>query len=96
MRRGDVVAVHSLRRGMAEALEAIAHGDKETSEVVGRTISELPLEDGTIIGAVVRGNQVIIGHNDLEIEAEDHVIVFVVDKKLIPAVEDLFQVGVTY
>ena len=96
VRRGDVVAVHSLRRGMAEALEAIAHGDKETSEVVGCKISELPLEDGTIIGAVVRGNQVIIGDNDLEIEAEDHVIVFVVDKKLIPEVENLFQVGVTY
>ena len=50
VRRGDVVAVHSLRRGMAEALEAIAHGDKETSEVVGCKISELPLEEGTIIG----------------------------------------------
>ena len=96
VRRGDVVAVHSLRRGMAEALEAIAHGDKETSEVVGCKISELPLEEGTIIGAVVRGNQVIIGESDLEIEAEDHVIVFVVDKKLIPEVENLFQVGVTY
>lgn len=96
VRRGDVVAVHSLRRGMAEALEAIAHGDKETSEVVGKKISDLPLGDGTTIGAVVRGHQVIIGHNDLEIEAEDHVIVFVVDKQLIPAVEDLFQVGVTY
>jgi len=96
VRRGDVVAVHSLRRGMAEALEAIAHGDKETSEVVGKKISDLPLGDGTTIGAVVRGHQVIIGHNDLEIEAEDHVIVFVVDKQLIPSVEDLFQVGVTY
>ena len=96
VRRGDVVAVHSLRRGMAEALEAIAHGDKDTSEVVGRTISELPLGEGTIIGAVVRGNQVIIGYNDLEIEAEDHVIVFVADKALIPDVENLFQVGVTY
>lgn len=96
VRRGDVVAVHSLRRGMAEALEAIAHGDKNTSEVVGRKISELPLGEGTIIGAVVRGNQVIIGYNDLEIEAEDHVIVFVADKALIPDVENLFQVGVTY
>ena len=96
VRRGDVVAVHSLRRGMAEALEAIAHGDEQSSEVVGRKISELPLGEGTSIGAVVRGNQVIIGHQDLEIEAEDHVIVFVVDKALIHDVEDLFQVGVTY
>ncbi len=96
VRRGDVVAVHSLRRGTAEALEAIAHGDKDSSEVVGRKISELKLGEGTTIGAVVRGNQVIIGHDELEIEAEDHVIVFVTDKKLIAAVEDLFQVGITY
>ncbi len=96
VRRGDVVAVHSLRRGMAEALEAIAHGDKDTSDVVGRKISELPLGSGTVIGAVVRGNQVIIGHNELEIEAEDHVIIFLVDKTLIPEVENLFQVGVIY
>ncbi len=96
VRRGDVVAVHSLRRGTAEALEAIAHGDRDSSLVVGRTISELDLGEGTTIGAVVRGNQVIIGHNDLEIEAEDHVIVFVTDKQLIPAVENLFQVGITY
>lgn len=96
VRRGDVVAVHSLRRGMAEALEAIAHGDRETSLVVGRSIAELPLGEGTIIGAVVRGNQVIIGHNDLEIEAEDHVVVFVADKEQIPDVEKLFQVGAVY
>ncbi|MEM7260309.1 MAG: Trk system potassium transporter TrkA, partial [Pseudomonadota bacterium] len=55
VRRGDVVAVHSLRRGSAEALEAIAHGDSSTSEVVGLTISELPLPSGSVIGAVVRG-----------------------------------------
>jgi len=96
VRRGDVVAVHSLRRGTAEALEAIAHGDAATSEVVGRKVSDLPLGDGTKICAVVRGNQVIIGQKDLEIEAADHVIVFVVNKTLIAAIEDLFQVGVTY
>jgi len=96
VRRGDVVAVHSLRRGMAEALEAIAHGDRETSQVVGRKLSELPLKEGTIIGAVVRQNHVIIGDNDLKIEAEDHVIVFVTEKKHISSVEELFQVGATY
>ncbi len=96
VRRGDVVAVHSLRRGAAEALEAIAHGDVDTSEVVGRKISELPLGTGTIIGAVVRGKQVLIADPDIVIEAEDHVVMLVVDKSLIHDVENLFQVGVTY
>lgn len=96
VRRGDVVAVHSLRKGSAEALEAIAHGDMETSEVVGRKISDLPLHSTSVIGAIVRGKDVIIAHDELVIEAEDHVIILVVDKNHIPEVEKLFQVGVTY
>lgn len=96
VRRGDVVKVHSLRRGAAEAIEAVAHGDKTTSKVVGRQICELKLPPGTTIGAVVRGNDVIIAHHDTVIEPEDHVILFLIDKKYISDVEKLFQVGITF
>ena len=96
VRRGDVVKVHSLRRGAAEAIEAIAHGDKTTSKVVGRQICELKLPPGTTIGAIVRGNDVIIAHHDTVIEPEDHVILFLIDKKYISDVEKLFQVGITF
>ena len=96
IRRGDVAVVHSLRRGAAEAIEAIAHGDKNSSKVVGRVIAEIKLPPGTSIGAVVRGEEVIIAHHDTMIEADDHVILFLVDKKRIPEVEKLFQVGVTF
>jgi trk system potassium uptake protein TrkA len=54
VRRGDVARVHSLRRGAAEALELIAHGDRNTSQVVGRRIEELPVIQGAHIGAIVR------------------------------------------
>jgi len=96
VRRGDVVMVHSLRRGAAEAIEAIAHGDANTSKVVGRAIDEIKLPPGTTIGAIVRGEEVLIAHRDTVIEAEDHVLLFVVDKKRIPEVERLFQVGVIF
>ncbi len=96
IRRGDVAVVHSLRRGAAEAIEAIAHGDKKSSKVVGRRIEEIKLPTGTSIGAIVRGNEVIIAHHDTMVEADDHVILFLVDKKRIPEVEKLFQVGVTF
>lgn len=96
VRRGDVVRVHSLRRGAAEAIEAIAHGDHTTSKVVGRTIDELKLPYGTTIGAIVRGNDVIIAHHDTVIEPEDHVILFLIDRKYISDVEKLFQVGITF
>lgn len=96
VRRGDVVAVHSLRRGAAEAIEAIAHGDEKTSKVVGHKIEEIDLPEGTTIGAIVRGKEVIIAHHDTIIEAEDHVILFMVDKTKIQDVERIFQVGVTF
>ena len=91
VRHGDVVVGHSLRRGAAEAIEAVAHGDKEHSRVVGRTIGEIDLPPGTTIGAVVRGDQVLISHHDIEIQTGDHVILFMVDKQHILQVEKLFE-----
>ena len=100
VRRGDVVAVHSLRRGAAEALEAIAHGDSKSSRVVGRRIEEIDLPAGAMIGAIVRTtggrSEVIMAHHDTQIRAEDHVIVFVTNKRMIPKVEKLFQVSVGF
>jgi trk system potassium uptake protein TrkA len=91
IRRGDIVNVHSLRRGAAEAIEAIAHGDEQTSKVVGKQIKDIKLPPGTSIGAVVRADQVLIAHSDTVILANDHVILFLVDKKFIGDVEKLFQ-----
>ena len=96
VRRGDVVAVHSLRRGAAEALEAVVHGDRDSCRVTGRRVEEIELPAGAIIGAVVRGSDVLMAHHDTRIEAEDHVIVFVTDKKMLPRVEKLFQVGARF
>lgn len=96
VRRGDVVVVHSLRRGAAEAIEAIAHGDAHSSKVVGRTIEEIPLPPGTTICTIVRGDKVIMVHHDTVIEAEDHVIIMVTDKRHVREVEQLFQVGITF
>lgn len=96
VRRGDVVNVHSLRRGAAEAMEAIAHGDKNSSRVVGRAIEDINLPKGTTIGAIVRNSEVLIAHDATVVEPEDHVILFLVDRKHIPDVERLFQVGFSF
>jgi len=96
VRRADVVRVHSLRRGAAEALEAIAHGDEKSSKVVGKAIRDIGLPHGTSIGAIVRGTDVLIGHDDVVVESDDHVILFLMDKRQVSAVERLFQVGLTF
>jgi len=96
VRRGDIVNVHSLRRGAAEAMEAIAHGDKHTSKVVGRALEDIALPPGTTIGAILRDDKVLIAHDDIVVQTDDHVILFLVDKSRIPDVERLFQVGFTF
>jgi len=107
VRRGDCVAVHSLRRGAAEALELVAHGDPKSSRVVGRRVEQIELPKGATIGAIVRRRarerapdggdyDVIIAHHDTLIETEDHVIVFVVNKRMVPRIEKLFQVEVGF
>lgn len=96
VRRGDIVNVHSLRRGAAEAIEAIAHGDSHSSKVVGRKIRDIRLPPGTTISAIVRGDEVIMAGSDVVIEAEDHIILFVMKKRHIADVERLFQVGLGF
>ena len=114
VRHGDVAEVHSLRRGAAEAIELVAHGDRKTSKVVGRRIEELNLPQGVTAGAILRRKvplaegvheasyptrselKVVIAHHDTLIEPEDHVILFVVNKRLVPKVERLFQVGIGF
>ncbi|MGE5793245.1 MAG: Trk system potassium transporter TrkA, partial [Bacteroidota bacterium] len=111
IRRGDVVAVHALRRGAAEALELVAHGDEKTCKVIGKKVEEIQLPRGATIGAIVRrlprpeverisdlaarerDAEVIMAHHDTTICTDDHVIMFVANKRMIPKVEKLFQVG---
>jgi trk system potassium uptake protein TrkA len=113
IRRGDVVAVHSLRRGAAEALELVAHGDEKTCKVIGKRVEDIPLPRGAAVGAIVRAvggtpeamadlaprereSQVLMAHHDTVIMPDDHVIVFVANKRMIPKVEKLFQVGFSF
>jgi trk system potassium uptake protein TrkA len=96
VRRGDVVKVHSLRRGAAEAIEAVAHGNARESRVVGRLIDEIRLPRGATISAIVRGDEVLMAHHDTQIKAEDHVILFIADRRQIDEVERLFEVGASF
>lgn len=96
VRRGEFSNVYSLRRGAAEAVEVIAHGNKKDSKVVGRSLAEINLPEGVTIGAIVRGEEVIIAHRHVVIQSDDHVILFLVDKHSIREVEKLFSVGITF
>ena len=91
VRKGDVKNVASLHHGIAEAIEIVAHGDVNTSNIVGRSIRDLRLPIGCIIGAILRNNDVLIARKNLEIQDGDHVVIYLSDKKNVSDIEKLFQ-----
>lgn len=66
VRQGDVAEVHALRRGAAEALELVAHGDAKTSKIVGKRIDQIDWPHGVTVAAMVRNfdKAVVIGQTD--------------------------------
>ena len=92
IRRGDVVTVHSLRQGAAEAIEIVAHGDRKTSQVVGRRLDELKLPESATVGALMRDGEILFAHKEIQIESGDHLIIFIANQQDVDAVEKLFQV----
>ncbi len=89
-RKGDTMAVYSLRYGKAEALEVIVHGNEITSNVVGRKIGQIELPDGVKIGCIVRDEVVIMGTHDVVIKENDHIIIVLTNVSKIHEVESLF------
>jgi trk system potassium uptake protein TrkA len=96
VRGGDIVAVHRLRQGVAEAVEAVAHGDRATSKVVGRRVGDIALPRGASIGALVRGDDILLPDEDTVVASGDHVIVFVPSRHHMARVEKLFQVSASF
>lgn len=96
IRQVDVVSVHALRGGNAEALEFIVHGDKKQSDIVGKKIKKIKLPSGCVLCFIIRKDEIILATDEDIIESEDHIILFLTEKKSVPAVEKLFQVKATY
>ena len=92
IRRGDVEAVHPLRGGNSEAIEIVAHGDKDTSKLVGRRVSAVRWPNGCHVAAVVRGDEVFMGHQDVQLADGDHIILFVARRRVVSELEKLIQV----
>lgn len=88
VRQTGMVRIHTLRRGRAEAMEAVA---RSNSRMVGLRIDAVPLPKSATISVIVRGEKVIQAHHDTVVEADDHLIVFVSDRRQIQQVERLFR-----
>ena len=91
IRRGNIVKAHSLLGGIAEVIETIVQGDPATSKIIGKAIEDISLPKGVMISAIARGNDMLMAHDNIVIEANDHLILFLTDKHVVHEVEDLFK-----
>ena len=87
-----MVKVHSLRRGVAEAIETIVKGSTNgKGDVIGKELGNIRLPVGATIGAIIRKDKAKIAHDDVKLREHDHVILFLTDKKLLPKVQQIFS-----
>lgn len=90
VRRGSTAVVHTLRRGAAEAIEVVVHGNEHNSQIVGRKVEDVAWPPATIVGALVRENgELLMAHHNTVIATGDHIVLFVTDREQVLAVEKL-------
>ena len=92
IRRGKILSVSSLPEENAEAFEAVA---METSDIVGRPLREIEFPRDAIVGALVRGSEVIIPKGSTVIEPGDRVMIFAL-KPAVPQMEKMMTVKLEY
>ncbi len=92
VRRGRIRSVHSIPEGFGEVIEAEA---LETSSLVGVAIREADLPDGVLVGAIVRGEEVIIPRGDTVIRTNDLVVIFAATEA-VRKIEKLFAVKLEF
>jgi trk system potassium uptake protein TrkA len=92
VRRGRIRAVHSLREGFAEIIEAEA---LETSSLVNQPLKDLRMPAGIIVGAIVRGEEVIIPRPSTVIKPHDRVIILAAAGQ-VRKVEQMFSVRLEF
>ena len=84
--KAKIERAHTFKKGKSEALELIA-SQEITPKIIGKGVDDIKLPDGCTISAIIREKEVKIAHHDVKIHENDHLIIFLSDKKLFPALE---------
>lgn len=92
IRKGDIISVYPLRRGEAEIIEAVIHGTRKTSKIVGRPFSQVKWPHGCDVAAVIRENNFVNINQETTLQENDHVIFFVSRRKVVHELEKILQV----
>jgi len=89
IRRGKIISLTLLKEGEAEVIELIV---SPHSKIINKPLKKANLPQDTIIGAIVRKDEVIIPHGDDIIQPDDKIIIFALSSD-IKKIEKIFDGG---
>ncbi|MGD8983510.1 MAG: NAD-binding protein, partial [Desulfobacteraceae bacterium] len=92
IRKGKIISVAPLKGEHAEAIEAEA---LESSDLVNLPLSKVKFPKGSLVGAIVRNDEIIIPLGDSVIKPKDRLIIFTLRKE-VPKLEKLLTVKLEY
>jgi len=75
----------------AEALEGVIHNNHKTKDLFGKTYRDLPLPENAVLGAIVRNGSIFTPSKNINVEMNDHIIVFINGKTDKDQIEALFS-----
>jgi trk system potassium uptake protein TrkA len=92
IRHGRVRAIYSIGDSEAEVIEAMV---LSTSPIAGKLVREIDFPGGVLVGAVMKGQDVLKPRGDLRIDEGDIVLLFALSSD-VPEVERLLQVSIDF
>lgn len=92
VRRGRIRALHSVRDGAAEVIEAQVLA---TSPLAGAPLSSVNMPPGVMVGAILSNGEIRVPSGRDSLRDGDNVVIFAL-KNAVPEVEKLFRVTVDY
>ena len=90
LRKDDMMQVHSIKHGKAEAIEIIINNENSKSKVIGRQIKELNIPEGVVVGAIIRDKKLLMASKSKVIKEGDRVLIMLTDATKINEVRSLF------
>ncbi len=92
VRRGKVRAVYSVGGGEAEVIEAQVMA---TSPIAGKRLRTISFPKGSLVGAILSGDKILMPKGDTVVQVGDRMVVFAI-RSAVREVESLFRVSMDF
>jgi trk system potassium uptake protein TrkA len=91
VRRGHMIKVHRLKNTSSEILELVLMNREEHAKLIQQRLGEIELPSHCYIIGIIRQGKLIEPNKQFKLKLHDHLIILILDKTELEALEALFQ-----